>query len=483
MSVRIPLAIAGSVALAIAAAVPAAMAAPGGTADSNPGTVHASEVAAFWTSERMAAAQPRDFVLDETGQAFLKTRQGLKPYGTGRGPALPEIQGPAAAASPEPMARPGGGGGGSTADTTGPTVTNRLPADAASGGSAVTFSATITDPSGVRSASLVLTSPGGGSQTFTMSASGSTYSASLTGFASGSTYGWYIVARDRASKTGNTTTTPSFSLLISGSGGGSGSTTVTNSRWITSGGVKNAAGRIYFQMGTSGYVCSGTAVTDTATSKSIIQTAAHCVYDDAAKKFATNVLFIPNQDQTTAASTDRNCSNDPIGCWAPTYGVVDTDWTTRTFPDNIPWDYGYYVVPTSGAYSSGLTTANSSLEVAAGTLDVSFTAPATGVYTHALGYSYSNDPFFMYCAENMTTNGAANWWLGSCGLSGGSSGGPWVQPMAGGTGPLVSVNSWGYTRGPGMAGPKLSGSSAQCLFTAAQGSSTPTAGGLIPSGC
>ena len=53
-----------------------------------------------------------------------------------------------------------------------------------------------------------------------------------------------------------------------------------------------------------------------------------------------------------------------------------------------------------------------------------------------------------------------NFWLPNCGLSGGSSGGPWVQPFTNGNGTIISVNSWGYTNQPGMAGPKLSGTSA-----------------------
>ena len=50
-------------------------------------------------------------------------------------------------------------------------------------------------------------------------------------------------------------------------------------------------------------------------------------------------------------------------------------------------------------------------------------------------------------------------------------------------GPVISVNSWGYRGSPGMAGPKLSGSSASCLFTAAQSGAAPTNRGLIPSSC
>jgi hypothetical protein len=35
---------------------------------------------------------------------------------------------------------------------------------------------------------------------------------------------------------------------------------------------------------------------------------------------------------------------------------------------------------------------------------------------------------------------------------------------ASGAGPIISVNSWGYTTSPGMAGPFLDRTSAQCLL-------------------
>ena len=246
-----------------------------------------------------------------------------------------------------------------------------------------------------------------------------------------------------------------------------------------------AAGRILFEMPTikgnrvtwSAYVCSGTVVQDGKADASIILTAAHCVYDDVAKQFARNVLFIPNQDGTTGTGTDTNCGNDPIGCWAPSYGVVDANWTTRTFPNNVEWDYAYYVVPLSGVHSGA--TSNESLEAAVDELPLPFTLPTAGNRTHALGYSYSEDPNFMYCAEDLgVETPGVDWWLGSCGLSGGSSGGPWVQPMdeSTGSGPIVSVNSWGYTNQPGMAGPLLD-ESAACTFTVAVDSA-----GAVPSG-
>lgn len=141
------------------------------------------------------------------------------------------------------------------------------------------------------------------------------------------------------------------------------------------------------------------------------------------------------------------------------------------------------MVADSGAHA-GTTTASEALDVTTGSMQISFTTPYTNDgdpgaasidFTHALGYSYSEDPNFMYCAEDMTTEGAVNWWLASCDLSGGSSGGPWVQTMdsATGNGPVISVNSWGYTTSSGMAGPMFSGTSAGCVLTTATLQSAP----------
>lgn len=224
------------------------------------------------------------------------------------------------------------------------------------------------------------------------------------------------------------------------------------------------------------YVCSGTVATDSVTGRSLIITTAHCAYDDVNKAFARNVLFIPDQAETTGSNTDLNCSNDPLGCWVPSGGIVDVNWTTLTFPDNIAWDYAYYVVNDSGSHVIGISGpyTDPSLNLIAGSLAIDFNLPQYNTtdssdVTTALGYSYSEDPKFMYCQEDMTTEGSFNWWLPSCGLSGGSSGGPWIQP-AGGTGPIISVNSWSYTNQPGMAGPKLWNTSAECLFNKAKAS-------------
>jgi len=122
-----------------------------------------------------------------------------------------------------------------------------------------------------------------------------------------------------------------------------------------------------------------------------------------------------------------------------------------------------YVVPASGAHAGPSqrpdgTPISDNLEQAAGSLTVTFETPPM-VFTYALGYSYSNDPNFMHCAEQLGTQTPSNFnalWLGGCGLSGGSSGGPWIQGDAT-SHKVMSVNSWGFTGAPGMGAPRFDG--------------------------
>jgi len=428
-----------------------------------------------WTPERRAQAIPRDLVIDERGYGYLKHADGtLEPYGHSVAPKTP-------------LGKPVVGG-----DTAGPVITAMDPTANASIGTTYTFAATVTDSSGIKSVTFYLVNPSSVAQSATPTGAGGVYSKSLSGLTPGS-WSWYVVAKDNSGRA-NTTTSATINFTVGGTpppdlG------VVANAQWAAGGAVQTAAGRIYFYMPTSkrltrwaGYVCSGTVITDTATDRSIIVTAAHCVYDDVNKAFAKDVMFIPNQAGTTAPGTDRTCSNDPIGCWTPSFAVVDVDWTTRTFPANEQWDYAYYVVNAAGSHISGINGAVDLLEAAAGNLPISFgspiaddlvnNGPTAPDYTFALGYSYAMDPHFMYCAEDMTKEGLVNWWLPNCGLTGGSSGGPWIQPMdvTTGSGQIISVNSWGYTSQPGMAGPQLDRNTAAQVLAIASCASFTVAG-------
>jgi hypothetical protein len=475
------------------AAVPAPIAAtPAGTGD------EASPVVAHWTPARMAQARSRDLVVDGRGLGYLRGAGGaLEPHGHDR-PAQPpppvtrEGAAPAPNAKAVPRAKPGG----TQADSTPPSVTDRQPAANGTVGASATFSAQVGDASGVRSVTFGLRAPDGARYTFAATAAqdGGTWTVPLT-FAQAGAWSWDVTATDGAKGGGNTLTTGSTTFTVDlappEAPAGGDSAIVADEQWQDGGVMQTAVGRIYFEMPTNsshrrwaGYVCSGTVVEDGATGSSVILTAAHCVYDDAYKAFARKVLFIPDQ-ASGGSATDTDCSNDPLGCWTPSRGVVDREWTTRTFPDNAAWDYAYYVVPTSGHRTPGqLGGVPESLEQAAGTLSVQFSEPAADVpgsaadLTHALGYSFARDPELRYCAEDMEALDAADWWLPNCGLTGGSSGGPWIQQLSGDAGQVISVNSWGYTGQPGMAGPKLVGTSAAELFEAAQTGSDPTGGAV-----
>jgi len=436
-----------------------------------------AEVIDHWTSERRAGAIPRDLVIDDRGLGYLRRADGaLVPHGH-------DIQAMATGARPQAAQSNAAG----ASDNTPPAISAMDPGAGATIGASYTFKATVTDASGVKTVTFRLQKGAGVVQSFAAGRAPGTdvWSVALQGFTDGNDWRWWVEARDTA-RGGNLATSGKLAFSVDTGGGSGGGGAENNAEWLKGGVVQTAAGRLYFEMPANsrrktwvGYVCSGTVVTDGIVGRSVILTAAHCVYDDANKAFARNVMFIPDQADTTGSGTDRNCSNDPLGCWVPSIGVVDVNWTTRQFPANIEWDYAFYVVKDSGMHQ-GAAASSEMLDAAAGSMAISFAAPSVNDagpsdFTHALGYSYDNDPQLMYCAEDMTTEGAVNWWLPNCGLSGGSSGGPWVQPMdlspadgGFGNGPIISVNSWGYTNQPGMAGPKLSGTSASCIFARAK---------------
>ncbi|WNO08355.1 hypothetical protein [Teredinibacter sp. KSP-S5-2] len=437
-----------------------------------------------WTPQAIREAVPRDYLIgdnhkgyirDTNGQLFLL---GSKPQ-TLKAVPLNAIK--------KPLAKPI-----IFSDSEPPIVSNHDPSESMVIGNNYIFSAQVTDTSGVKSVVFHIRYPDSVTeQSFTASYIGDDrWAVSLQGFYDGD-WQWWVIAKDGSGRGGNTTDVPeviNFSVAV----GNvvippvTSEDTVVNDEWDKGGVSQSVLGRIYFQMPSnskrkgpwSGYVCSGSVVSDSVTGRSLILTAAHCIYDDVNKAFARNVLFIPNQSATTASGTDLDCDNDPVGCWVPDFGVVDRQWTLRTFPDNVAWDYGFYVVGDIGAHI-GSTASSESLDMAVGSLAMSFLTPsyddgdpgkASLDFTYALGYSYAYDPKLMYCAEDLTQNTGVNWWIPSCELSGGASGGAWLQPLDenSGGGTIISLNSWGYTSAPGMAGPRLDVSSAACLFSVAQ---------------
>jgi hypothetical protein len=257
---------------------------------------------------------------------------------------------------------------------------------------------------------------------------------------------------------------------------------VTDKNWPYGGNIQFATGKILFEFrGQGDFVCSGTLVMDgnnglspnKSNGRSIIQTAAHCVYNDVLKEFATKAMFIPDQVSTKGEVSNTDCNDDKLGCWKLSFGVVASGWAEATFPDNVAYDYAYYVVHDnpathSGGYLRGLTGILDH-DIDAVKLDFDYRSQD---FTFALGYSSEHDPNFRYCSMDQSTIYGVSWyenlWLDRCGLGGGASGGGWIYGMDdNGVGTLYSVNSWGFDDKTGMAGPSLNtrhGSHAECLF-------------------
>ena len=453
-----------------------AFSAPNPNAGLNPN--HA-RVIQHWDNSRRNAAIPRDLLIDPRGRGYMRVKQGeLMSYGH----------------TVEPLAgKPKRNG-----DSTAPLISDMSP----SGGvldTTITFNATVTDNVAVSQVDFYITGPTANPNSYSFAASasnGDVWTTTIQDFTDGG-WCWYVTAKDTAKRGGNRSTSQEACFDVDAGGNviepPATADIVVNGNWSISAqnisaDVQWAAGRIYFEMPANkrkkqwnGYVCSGTTVKDTTTGRSLILTAAHCVYDDANKAFARNVLFIPNQSDS-GTGTDTNCSNDVIGCWSTEFGIVDRRWTQTTFPNNIEWDHAYYVVNDTGAHS-GASASSDILANAVPALSINFVAArhdegdgtSSAVdHSYGLGYSYVDDPHFMYCAEGMTTEGAVNWWLPSCGLSGGASGGPWLQDNGNGTWDIISVNSWGYTTSPGMAGPKLDNAAGECLYSKADSGAEPS---------
>ncbi|HEY7867005.1 MAG TPA: hypothetical protein VIC51_13520, partial [Psychromonas sp.] len=142
------------------------------------------QVIEHWTPERRQQAIPRDLRVDPSGKAFLKGRNGqLTPYGLSRD--YLEYKG-----KPTSDAK----------DTTPPSITEMNPAAGATIADPYTFSAVITDLSGVRSAKVIIHFPDGvQTQSFSASqTSGDTWSVALSGFTPGD-WRWQMEAKDGSS--------------------------------------------------------------------------------------------------------------------------------------------------------------------------------------------------------------------------------------------------------------------------------------------
>lgn len=234
-----------------------------------------------------------------------------------------------------------------------------------------------------------------------------------------------------------------------GKPGGNGSTSSWSTvrvDWLTAGPELKAHGKVFFTDNGVNYVCSGTAV-----GGNVVWTAGHCV-NEGPGAFYTNFAFVPAYNSN---------GTRPYGTWAATSLHTTSAWQGSG-------EFGRDLGAARVAEQSGLTLAGRL--GTSRTLDYTPDLTTNGSQTiNAYGYpaagKYNGQSMYV-CntyVNRLDANASPATYGIPCGMTGGSSGGGWVNAA----GHVVSVNSYGYQGLKNvMFGPQQD-STAQALFNAA----------------
>jgi Trypsin-like peptidase domain len=229
-----------------------------------------------------------------------------------------------------------------------------------------------------------------------------------------------------------------------GSGGGTTTTWTSSAVNLSTEPLARTNGKVFFTKGGTNYVCSGTAI-DSA-SDVVAWTAGHCV-NDGNGEFATNWMFVVGYRTATQQSFTASA-------------LFTTDsWAADG--QEFGQDFGAARLNTSaGALSSA---------VGSGLRPYSFTgAPALNTRVAAYGYPAAGKfkGTTLWKCDSVydlsDTNSDPHAMGIPCDMTGGSSGGGWVDPG----GRLISVNSYGYPGLKYMFGPQHAASATQVLSAA-----------------
>ncbi|WP_331748272.1 hypothetical protein [Streptomyces sp. NBC_00648] len=252
---------------------------------------------------------------------------------------------------------------------------------------------------------------------------------------------------------------------------------------------QNAApvGKIFFDTPEGTAVCSGTVVKDPAHPgrSDLVWTAGHCVHAGREGGWFRNIAFVPDFNDTAAASTASGASDfsgtpqgatgvTPLGTWWADGAQTSQQWIDtgrKVGGAGAPFDFAVlHVRP-----GPGMTT---SLEEAVGSAaQVDFNAPQANATPsiQAMGYPAA-DPFdgtrIFGCVDrpgrlSVKADQPTMYRIG-CTMTGGSSGGGWFTRKAGGELSLVSNTSIGPEPAAWLAGPHL-GPEARGVFEAVSG--------------
>ncbi|MEU6645384.1 hypothetical protein ABZ863_22915 [Saccharomonospora sp. NPDC046836] len=201
-------------------------------------------------------------------------------------------------------------------------------------------------------------------------------------------------------------------------------------------------GKVFFTLGGQNYVCSGTATT--SSNRDVVTTAGHCL-NEGPGAFATNFAFVPAY----------NNGSRPYGTWTAERLYTSSAWANS---GDFNYDVGFAVMNENAS--------GQSLTDVVGSYPIAFNLARGLTYT-SYGYPAA-PPFNGQSLYSCTSTARADTIGGSttqgitCDMTGGSSGGGWLNG-----GRLNSVNSFKYTFDPNtMYGPYF-GSTIQSVYNAA----------------
>lgn len=193
-------------------------------------------------------------------------------------------------------------------------------------------------------------------------------------------------------------------------------------------------GKVFFTNPVNGlnYVCSGATVN--SGKKKLVSTAGHCVHGGAGGQWMRNWVFVPRY---------RNGVR-PFGTWSAYQLTARTAWINSNSGDE---DMGIVIMQTLGGNSIANVVGGNGLRWNWG----------YSVFVTILGYP-AGPPFtgeLQYFCQGTTWNGHGQQVRAWCNMTGGSSGGPWLQEYndANGLGYINSVVSHRHADASQMDGP------------------------------
>ncbi|MFF4316298.1 trypsin-like serine peptidase [Streptomyces sp. 900105755] len=228
------------------------------------------------------------------------------------------------------------------------------------------------------------------------------------------------------------------------------------------------AGKVFFDSPEGTMVCSATVVEDPAHpgKSNLVWTAGHCVHAGKNGGWYRNIAFVPSYNDRgltgSALTTATRSEVAPYGVWWGDGAQTSQQWIDQggeTGGDGASYDYAViHVTPEQGSGGKSLE------ETVGSALPVNFDAPAVPKVSSitATGYPAAKpyDGSLLYrCADKpgrlSVDASAPTMYRIGCTMTGGASGGGWVETGADGKPALVSNTSIGPVSSGWLAGPRF----------------------------